>query len=210
MGSSEAVTTNSAALWLPNTPVRSWPGPNPDIVSHPGLVDFYCESFCRIWLQLVSQGDTLEPETIANYAIYDGSVPQFDHKSCDSKSFPEGTMIFELAESCDGSPHMDHWLDYEIQGSGWNDFLGLGWNAASHPQMLFTHNEPLEWAERENIYPYQPFLVHIHKPRYYQDYCGEWDAEYHYDIVYRGPVNPDYAAWAFEDMWRKEEPNELR
>jgi len=76
------------------------------------------------------------------------------------------------------------WLDYELGEIGW-DILGLGCYDAE------------TWALKEGIAPGQPFQVRIDPPHYHQDYWGEWDVDYEWDIIDKAPFTNDMtlAAW---------------
>jgi len=76
------------------------------------------------------------------------------------------------------------WLDYEMGEIGIDYMLDIG---VDHER----------WALREGVAPGQPFLIRIEPPRYYQDYWGECDVEYEWELLDKKPYTDAMAleAW---------------
>jgi hypothetical protein len=57
-------------------------------------------------------------------------------------------------------------------------------------------DDKLAWLLRNGLVPGQLFLVRIRRPRYYQDYFGEWGVDYgDWEILERAPVEDAGEIW---------------
>lgn len=76
-------------------------------------------------------------------------------------------------------PVPTHSVEHELANMGFDSYFPDRYDSASKGYVT--------WALQKGLTIGQPFLVRFHKPRYWQDYWGEWDAETFAEIVHIDP-----------------------
>jgi len=97
---------------------------------------------------------------------------------------------WELYPTAISSLKKRHWLEREVHDNGLDLIFG--------PERCGLFGQWLNFALKEGLYLFQPFLVAFDQPDYYR--CNhpldpeEWDVNYSWEIVYRDEPTPEMVA----------------
>lgn len=96
--------------------------------------------------------------------------------------------IEEIASHCEGD--LPPWWEEVMELGGLDAQMDIPWRGEG-PRIL-------DWAIREGLSPYQPFLLQVRRPEYFQDFEGEWDCTTSVRIVRKLP--PQIGCRKFEQI----------
>lgn len=153
-------------------------------MAKPFIVNAFTERECRVWCELDwAKGEDLHLEMLP---------PDLTLYCLEPKKPIKVDPLFDETGKKTNFTVAEHLFDRYPQGPEWfvYDILELGLEDLIQPGEYgdWTLDNWAQWALKEGIAPRQKFLLHIPRPHYHQDYYGEWDADYDWDVIHISPL----------------------